>query len=172
LNYWGLDADDLVTAWLALSPATVESGCMRVLPGSHAAEMLPHDDTFQADNMLTRGQEIAVQVDESMTRHMPLRPGEMSVHNVRIAHASGPNASDDRRIGISVHYLPTASKQVVGDWDSAALVRGTDRHHHFEPTPIPAHDMDPVAVEFHDKAVAALRDILYRGAEQQTGRMG
>ena len=61
LNYWGLDATDLVSAWLALSPATVESGCMRVLPGSHAEEALPHDDTFHVDNMLTRGQEIAVE---------------------------------------------------------------------------------------------------------------
>ena len=42
LNYWGLDASDLVSAWLALSPAMVESGCMRVLPGSHGEEMLPH----------------------------------------------------------------------------------------------------------------------------------
>jgi len=64
LKYWGLDCDDLVTAWVALSPATVESGCMRVLPGSHRNELLPHDDIYDPDNMLTRGQEIAVAVDE------------------------------------------------------------------------------------------------------------
>ena len=172
LNYWGLDAEDLVTAWLALSPATVASGCMRVLPESHMGEMLPHDDTFHADNMLTRGQEITVEVDESKTVAMALGPGEMSVHNVRIAHASGPNISSDRRIGISLHYLPTRSRQVVGVWDCAALVRGTDRYHHFEPTPIPTSDMDPVAVAFHGRAVSALRDILYHGAEQVTGRIG
>ena len=172
LNYWGLDATDLVSAWLALSPATVESGCMRVLPGSHAEEALPHDDTFHVDNMLTRGQEIAVEVDESKTVAMALGPGEMSIHNVRVAHASGPNTSDDRRIGISLHYMPTRSRQIVGDWDSAALVRGTDGYHHFELTPIPTRDMDPVAMAFHDKAVSALRDILYRGADQVTGRIG
>ncbi len=172
LNYWGLDADDLVTAWLALSPATPASGCMRVLPGSHAGEMLPHQDTFHGDNMLTRGQEIAVEVDESKTVAMALGPGEMSVHNVRIAHASGPNSTDDRRIGVSLHYMPTRSRQMVGDWDSAALVRGRDDFHHFAPTPIPTCDMDPVAVAFHGRAVAALRDILFRGADQVTGRIG
>ncbi|MFP6683015.1 MAG: phytanoyl-CoA dioxygenase family protein, partial [Gammaproteobacteria bacterium] len=35
VRYWGLDTDDLVTAWIALSPASLESGCMHVLPGSH-----------------------------------------------------------------------------------------------------------------------------------------
>lgn len=172
LNYWGLDAKDLVSAWLALSPALLENGCMRVLPGSHVSEMLPHVDSFHADNMLTRGQEIAVEVDESRTAAMALRPGEMSIHNVCIAHASGPNASDDRRIGVSLHYMPTRSRQMVGDWDSAALVRGTDSFRHFAPTPIPTCDMDPEAVAFHGKAVSALRDILYRGAEHVTGRIG
>ncbi len=172
LNYWGLDAPDLITAWLAFSPATVASGCMHVLPGSHTEKPLPHDDTFHQDNMLTRGQEIAVEVDESKTVAMALEPGEMSVHNAGIAHASGPNTSDDRRIGISLHYMPTRSRQVVGAWDSAALVRGADRYRHFEPTPVPTCDMDPVSVAFHGKAIAALHDILYQGAEQQTSRMG
>lgn len=172
LNYWGLDARDLVTAWLALSPASVEAGCMQVLPGSHAREMLPHRDTFHGDNMLTRGQEIAVEVDEAETMAMPLAAGEMSVHNGQIAHASGPNDTDDRRIGLSMHYIPTRARQVVGGWDSAALVRGEDAYGHFAPTPVPSGDMEPAAVAFHEKAVSALRDILYRDAEQVTGRLG
>jgi hypothetical protein len=172
LYYWGLDATDLVTAWVALSPASPESGCMRVLPGSHAEPLLPHKDTFNASNMLTRGQEIDVDVDEHKAVSMALRPGEMSLHNVRLAHASGPNTSGDRRIGISLHYIPTRARQGAAAWDSAALVRGRDIYGHFEPTPIPSKDMDPEAVAFHDRAVSALRAILYRGAEQVTARMG
>lgn len=166
LKYWGLDCDDLVTVWVALSPATVESGCMRVLPGSHRGEMLAHDDVYDGDNMLTRGQEIAMDVDEDAAITMALEPGHMSLHNVRLAHASGPNRSTDRRIGVSLHYMPTRSKQIVGEWDSAALVRGEDRFHHFEATPVPSRDMDPEAVAFHEKASNAVRDILFRGAER------
>lgn len=166
LKYWGLDCDDLVTAWVALSPATEESGCMRVLPGSHRNELLPHDDIYDSDNMLTRGQEIAVAVDEKATMTMALRPGQMSLHNVRLAHASGPNRSDDRRIGVSFHYMPTRSRQIVGEWDSAALVRGEDRHHHFAIAPVPSRDMDPEAVAFHEKAATAVREILFDGAER------
>ena len=66
-----------------------------------------HKDEHKPDNLLTRGQEIAVQVDEAKTVAMPLSPGEISLHNVRLAHASGPNRSTDRRIGLSLHYMPT-----------------------------------------------------------------
>lgn len=166
LKYWGLDCDDLVTAWVALSPATEQSGCMRVLPGSHRGQMLPHDDIYDEDNMLTRGQEIAVEVDEEAAVNMALQPGQMSLHNVRLAHASGPNQSEDRRIGVSLHYMPTRSKQLVGEWDSAALVRGSDRYHHFTATPVPGCDMDPEAVAFHEKASTAVREILFKGAER------
>ena len=166
LRYWGLDASDLVTAWRALSPATQESGCMRVLPGSHKGDLLPHKDEYKADNLLTRGQEIEVDVDESKTVAMPLQPGEISLHNVRLAHASGPNRSSDRRIGLSLHYMPTRSKQMVGEWDSAALVRGEDTFGHFARTPRPARDFDPAAVEFHEKATNAVREVLFKDAEK------
>ena len=128
--------------------------------------MLAHDDAYDGDNMLTRGQEIAVPIDEDAAVTMALEPGQVSLHSVRLAHASGPNRSDDRRIGVSLHYMPTRSRQLVGEWDSAALVRGTDRFHHFEATPIPSRDMDPTAVAFHEKASNAVRDILFEGAER------
>ena len=166
LRYWGLDTDHLVSVWLALSPATLETGCMRVLPGSHKGDLLPHSDEYKQHNLLTRGQEIAVEVDEAKAVAMPLQPGEISLHNVRLAHASDPNRSEDRRIGLSMHYMPTRTKQTVGEWDSAALVRGTDRFGHFKQPPRPAKDMDPAAVQFHEKATNAVREILFSDAEK------
>ena len=166
LRYWGLDTDNLVSVWLALSPATPETGCMRVLPGSHKGDLLPHTDEYKQHNLLTRGQEVAVKVDEAKAVAMPLQPGEISLHNVRLAHASGPNQSKDRRIGLSMHYMPTRTKQTIGEWDSAALVRGTDRFGHFKEPPRPTKDMDPAAVQFHEKATNAVREILFSDAEK------
>lgn len=171
LNYWGLDTDDLITVWLALSPATLESGCMRILPGSHTGEMMPHQDRYQPDNLLTRGQEIAIEIDESKAVAMPLAPGEASLHNGRLAHASASNQSPDRRIGLSLHYMPTQTKQLIGDWDSAALVRGEDHYNHFAHTPRPKQDFDSEAVAFHEKASNALRDVLFHGAEKVRGTL-
>ena len=141
------------------------------MPGTHIGETLSHEDCYHEDNMLTRGQEIVAGLDEAKAVHMPLATGEMSLHNYSLAHASGPNESEDRRIGVSLHFMPTAAGQIVGDWDSAALVRGVDAFGNFEPTPSPASDFDPAAVAFHEKASNALRDILYRDAAHNTNRL-
>lgn len=129
-QYWGLDSAEIVTAWVALSPATIESGCMRMLPGSHTTQ-LPHQDLFDTTNMLSRSQTITEGIDEAEAVHIILNPGEMSLHHVRIAHASAPNRSADRRIGLSIRYMPPQTRQQLAEWDSAALVRGEDRYGHF-----------------------------------------
>ena len=103
---------------------------------------------------------------------MALAPGQMSLHNVRLAHASGANSTDDRRIGVSFHYMPTGSRQLVGAWDSAALVRGEDRFGNFALAPVPSRDMDPAALAFHERATAALHEILFKGAAQDNDRIG
>src|SRR6185437_3898622 len=77
-----------------------------------------------------------------------LRPGEMSLHHVRLVHGSAPNPSFDRRIGFAIRYIPTSIQQVEGE-DSATLVRGEDRFHHFEHEPSPRIDMDPALLELH-----------------------
>ena len=169
-HYWGLDVENLVTAWVALSPATIESGCMRLLAGSHRGPGLEHRDTFHDDNMLTRGQEIVEQVDESAAINLEVNTGEAALFTYRIAHASHPNRSDDRRIALAIRYIPPDARQVMSEWDSATLVRGRDGCGNFELEPEPSCDFDPIAVEFHKKADEAQRAILYRGTEWQDHR--
>ncbi|MEM9735310.1 MAG: phytanoyl-CoA dioxygenase family protein, partial [Pseudomonadota bacterium] len=66
ITYWGMgETDHEVTAWVALSPATEASGCMKFVPGSHRQSVVDHRDTFAEDNLLSRGQEIAVEVNEA-----------------------------------------------------------------------------------------------------------
>ena len=99
LTYWGLDDAEEVTCWVALSPATRESGCMRFVPGSHKKRLVPHKDTFDANNLLSRGQEISVDVDDNDGVDIVLQTGQASMHHGHLFHSSGPNTSDDRRIG-------------------------------------------------------------------------
>ncbi len=147
LTYWGLDSTDEVTAWLALSDVNVESGCMRFIPGSHHRDIVPHRDTFADANMLTRGQEIAFEIDESDTVDIVLRPGQMSLHHGRIFHDSGPNHSDDRRFALAIRYITPSMRQAVGQRDYAVLVRGEDRFGHFLTPPTPTGDFTPDAME-------------------------
>jgi len=161
-TYWGLSAPDVVTAWIALTPSNEANGAMRMLPGSHLLDQIPHRDTFAENNLLTRGQEIEVDVDESKAVRLDLRPGEMSLHHVRIVHGSPPNPSDDRRIGFAIRYVPTSVRQLFGE-DSATLVRGVDTYHSFEHEPIPSTDMEPALVALHKRITDRNAQILYRG---------
>src|SRR6058998_2066336 len=161
-TYWGLSKPDVVTAWVAFTDATVENGAMRMVPGSHAAQVA-HRDTFASTNLLSRGQEIAVEVDEGRAVDILLRAGEMSLHHVLMFHSSPPNRSDDRRIGFAVRYIPTSVRQVAGEGDSALLVRGTDGYHHFEPEEPPARDLAPEALARHAAIMKRQAQILYRG---------
>jgi ectoine hydroxylase-related dioxygenase (phytanoyl-CoA dioxygenase family) len=163
-TYWGLDKPDVVTAWIALTPSNKSNGAMDFIPGTHTSEQVPHRDTFAKDNLLTRGQEIAVEVDAKQAVTIELKPGEMSLHHVRLVHGSPPNPSGDRRIGFAIRYVPTTVAQVAGE-DSATLVRGVDEHHHFAPEPRPASDMDPAFVALHKKIAERNAQILYRGTE-------
>lgn len=165
-TYWGLSHPDVVTAWIALSPSTTANGCMRVDPGTHLMDQLPHKDTFASDNLLTRGQEVQVEVDEKRVVDVVLQPGELSLHHVRLVHGSDPNRSDQRRIGFAIRYVPTYVKQTAGPRDSAMLVRGVDQYHHFEYEPRPQADMHPDAVAMHKRITDEAAKILYRGTDK------
>ncbi len=166
-TYWGLSKPDIVTAWVAFTPSTAENGCMRVIPGTHTLQQLPHRDTFAPDNLLSRGQEIGVEVDESRAVDIVLAPGQMSLHHVMLVHGSEPNSSPYRRIGFAIRYLPTYVEQLAGTRDSATLVRGTDDFGHFLLEPAPRSDFHPDALAFHSETLAANDRILYRGARSE-----
>lgn len=145
LTFWGLSDDDQVSMWLALSPATSESGCMRMIPGSHTTGVYDHETGVDENNVLLQSQTITG-VDESKSVMCPLQPGEASFHHGWTLHASMPNNSNDRRIGLNVQYVAAHVRQTKHDLDTAMLVRGQDRFNHFG-VDIPAiSDLDPVAI--------------------------
>jgi ectoine hydroxylase-related dioxygenase (phytanoyl-CoA dioxygenase family) len=131
LTYWGLDDAEETTCWVALSAATVDSGCMKFVPGSHKTQIVPHNDTYDDNNLLTRGQEIAVDVNEDDAILVALQPGQASMHHGHLFHASGPNVTDDRRIGMAIRYIKPSMKQKSGDRPLVALVNGVDEHENF-----------------------------------------
>ena len=168
-QYWGLDTTKLVTVWIALSPSTIDSGCMRVLPGSHRGPDLEHVETYHDDNMLTRGQEIRG-LDEDRAVNLEVDTGRAAIFAFRIAHASHPNTSNDRRIAVAIRYIPPDARQVHSDYDSAALVRGEDPHGFFTLEPQPRYDFDPVTVAFHEIDAEERRKIIYHGTNWTTHR--
>src|SRR5258705_853892 len=168
-TYWGLSQPDVVTAWLAFTDATVENGAMRMVPGSHVAQVA-HRDTFAPTNLLSRGQEIAVEVDEAKAVDILLEAGSMSLHHVLMFHSSPPNRSADRRIGYAIRYIPTYVRQLSDVRDTATLVRGVDDYHYFDHEEPPAADLDPAARERHAAIMKRQGAILYRGTTTERFR--
>lgn len=149
-TYWGLSEPSVVTAWVALTPSKRTNGCLRVVPGSHKQGQVPHQETFDKDSILVRGQEVEVDVDENDAVDVELDPGEFSLHHTMLFHGSEANTSDMRRCGIAVRYIATRVRPTDGFRDSATLVRGIDEYGHFIPDIVPAYDMDPAAVAFYN----------------------
>src|SRR5262245_47319019 len=132
-SYWGLSEPAVVNAWVALTASNRTNGCMRMMPGSHRTGWLPHRDPFAAGNMLSRGQDVAGEVDASRAVDFELEPGELLLHHAMAVHGSEPNRSDTRRCGIAIWYVAAHVHQTTGFKDSATLVRGVDDHGHFIP---------------------------------------
>lgn len=162
-HYWGLDSGDVVTAWIALTESTTANGAMRVVPGTHLVD-LPHVDSFAEHNMLSRGQEVAVDLAGRAFVELALRPGEMSMHHVGLVHGSEPNRSDGRRVGFAIRYMAPHVRQTLSAADGATLVRGTDRFGHFEHEPSPTSDMAPEALAYHRFAMNRLSGNVMKGS--------
>ena len=132
LTYWGLDDIAETTCWVALSKAHEKSGCMKFVPSSHKTKIVPHIDTYAEDNLLSRGQEIAVEVNEKDAVVAALDAGQASIHHGLLFHGSGPNTTDDRRIGSAIRYIKPSMKQATGDRPLVSLVRGQDNFGNFK----------------------------------------
>ncbi|MEO1225123.1 MAG: phytanoyl-CoA dioxygenase family protein [Pseudomonadota bacterium] len=161
LHYWGLEGGEEVTAWLALSPSTPESGCMRVVPGTHRVDRAKHRDTWADDNLLSRGQAIEA-VDETQAVDLVLQPGQFSLHHGKTFHGSRPNTSNDRRIGYAIRYITPNMRQTVAEKDWACLVAGRDRFGHFESFPRPAGNLDPADMALRQTTLDVESQATYR----------
>ena len=153
----------VVIAALALSDCGEDAGCLRVIPGSHRGALLPHREHFGTDSLLTREQQIDAPLDESAAVSLPMAAGEAVLFNNAICHSSGPNRSDDRRIVFLIEYVATHAWQHEPR-ESAMLVRGVDRFHHFDVDPRPVEEMNLAAQAAWRRKVEVQAEVLYRGA--------
>lgn len=97
LGYWPTNTPEPIAATcsLALDDADSENGCLKVVPGSQKGPLRPHrqlhsegDDEFHI---------LSVTLDpEDLVVELPLRRGDITVHDERIVHGSGGNRSKDR----------------------------------------------------------------------------
>ena len=156
-TYFYLDPQLHVTAWVALSDASVEAGCMHVLPGSHLDGQQDHADDTSPDNLILRGQAIFGKFEGEKGTPMPLKAGEMSLHHTRLVHCSHPNNAPDRRMGFGISYIPAHVRDIGSTPGSAMLVRGEDRQGNFVREQRIGGELSPEAYTNHERLMKAFR---------------
>ena len=156
-TYFYLDPPLHVTAWVALSDASVAAGCMHVLPGTHRLDWLEHADDTNPNNLILRGQAIYDRFDGETGVPMAVAAGEMSLHHTRLVHCSHPNNAADRRMGFGISYIPAHVKDVGATAGSAMLVRGEDRYKHFRAEERIGAELSAEAYANHEKLMKGFR---------------
>mgnify|MGYP001342523970 FL=1 len=167
-KYIGLEPHNWVTAWVAITDANENNGCMKMWPGTHKQELKYHKEKFDynSGNLLTRGQTIE-NVPLEKTESVILNEGQMSLHHPRIVHGSGINKSKKRRIGFVIQsYIGTNVKQVLGKM-YVQLVRGKDNFNYHQKTNKPIKTMEKKAVKIRKKAMEELSKIFYNETTQK-----
>ena len=164
-KYIGLEPHNWVTAWVAITDANEENGCMRMWAGSHKNDLQYHNQKFDENNLLTRGQTIE-NVPMNKTKPVVLKAGQISLHHPKVVHGSGLNKSNDRRIGFVIQsYIGTNVEQVLGKM-YVQQARGEDQFNYHEHVPKADELMSQKGVQIRKKANEELSKIFYSGSQK------
>jgi len=164
-KYIGLEPHNWVTAWLAVTDANEENGCMRMWKGSHKEDLRNHNQKFDEHNLLTRGQTVEnVPINE--TTPVVLKAGQLSLHHPKIVHGSGPNNSLERRIGFVIQsYIGSNVEQVLGKM-YVQQARGDDTFKYHQHVQRATKLMEIEGIKIRKKANEELSKIFYADSKK------
>ena len=167
LTCWGLSEPDVCTAWVVLSLATLGSGAIRVLPPTHEWRQVTHTGSFDTDNLMTWSQVVDAEIDEELAVNLVFAPRKISLHHVRLVHASKPNHAEDRSIGLAIRYVLPNVRQVIGVSDRALLAGGENRYGYFDEERSLVADSTPDVVARHTRITETCEGFIYSGTDNR-----
>ena len=149
-QYWPLSPERTVTAWLAIYDTDATNAAMQVIRGSHKKGVYTHHIN-DAPNLVLQKEVDANEIDQENIVTLDMKAGEISLHDSRLIHGSGPNTSDLRRCGITMRYCPTEVKCDLSVWPTfeAYLARGVDKYRHNPVGPITNNEKCPTKSMMH-----------------------
>ncbi len=116
-EYWPLRPLATCTVWMAIDNATVDNGCLRLIPGSHRQRLLREHQINTSPDLTLNQELIATEFSKDEAVDLTLEAGQISLHDVYLVHGSEENKSPNPRRGMTLRYMPTTS---VFDRDLAA----------------------------------------------------
>ena len=169
-TYFGLQPKEQVCAWVALTDASTEAGCMEQVSFRGVPRQMHHAALGLAHSINRAGQTIMETFDDSTPVAMALPAGSFSLHHELAIHRSAPNNATHRRVGIGLNYIPTHVRVDGPVRLKAMLVRGEDRYGNFDLIEPPAAERDAAALEVHRQVSERYREN-YRYQVTQHERM-
>jgi ectoine hydroxylase-related dioxygenase (phytanoyl-CoA dioxygenase family) len=158
-TYFGIEPYEHVTAWVALTDATEEAGCMEVMPSRGAPRQLHHAALGLKDSINGGGQAIVEELNERDTVMMTVPAGSFSLHHTLCSHRSAPNRAGHRRVGIGISYIPAHCRITSSVRMRVPLVRGENTGGNFDILPPPVEgEFHPAAIARHEDAYRRYRD--------------
>jgi ectoine hydroxylase-related dioxygenase (phytanoyl-CoA dioxygenase family) len=149
-TYFGLDPYEQVTAWVALTDASQDAGCIEVLSAHGNPRQMRHVPKKLANSINRTGQTITEPLDDRGVSAMPLEAGQFSLHHTLCVHRSAPNHTPQRRIGLGNNYIPAHVRTTGSKRMPAMLVRGSDRYGHFDLYEPPVQELGEKELATHD----------------------
>lgn len=140
-EYWAMRPLATCTVWIAVDDSTTENGCLRVIRGSHKGNRVRKHVTNDAPGLALHQELDPSEFDLDDAVDLILEAGQISLHDVFLAHGSEPNRSANSRRGMTLRFMPTTSHydrdiEAGQNWRLGIksglrrpvfLMRGTDR---------------------------------------------
>jgi non-heme Fe2+,alpha-ketoglutarate-dependent halogenase len=151
--FYAFEPAETLSAWVSFNDATIESGCVQYIPGSHKGPAPQHEFKPHPNNLAPDGRTV-IGVDESKAVPAVLSAGQVVFHHESVIHGSGPNNADHPRVGFVIHYNAPHVRETRYEGATAMLCRGRDTHGNWLPDPEPRFDLDPECIRLMEETRA------------------
>ncbi len=101
-----LPLDSIITAWITLDDATVENGCMHVVPGAHKEGGLKHFHGIDCE--IVKGR-----LDPGRAVPVEMKAGGAMFFSGMLPHQTPPNRSPERRRALQFQYRGSNTRAVA-----------------------------------------------------------
>jgi len=144
-SYWpDANANPVITVWIPLVDATLENGCLHLIPRTHKTRVLTYGSESYSGTAYLEIEKEHVEKRKKEVIALPLEAGSAVLFNDRLIHSSTPNNSDHVRWSVDLRYQPTSQD------------------------PMPQHGIGFLArSETHPERVATLEDWLENRVEHE-----
>lgn len=107
--YWPITPLETTSVWIAISDSVRENGCLRFIPGSHAARDIGDHYESEEKGVVIPGTLTPDSFDEFQARDVEMAPGQIAIFDCYTIHGARANRGTRERAGYALRFMPATS---------------------------------------------------------------